>query len=193
MEAFVERLRAGEDEAFEELVRRFGGRMLAAARRMLRDEEDAKDAVQDAFLRAFRGLPDFEARAAIGSWLHRILITSCLMKLRSRRRKPPPASIDDFLPSFHADGHRVIPANAWRDPAAFSAERAETRQIVLEAIDELPDDHRTVILLRDVEDLDTRETAELLDISPPAVKTRLHRARLALRRLLENRYRAGAL
>lgn len=188
----MERLQAGEDAAFEELVRGYGGRMLAVARRMLRNDDDARDAVQDAFLRAFRAIGDFEARAKLGTWLHRIVVTSSLMKLRRRKRKPA-VSIEEMLPAFQADGHRVVPGNPWTRPGSFAAECAETRATVREAIDELPDDYRTVLLLRDVEQLDTSETAGVLDVTVAVVKTRLHRARLALRGLLEDRYRAGAL
>ena len=188
----VARLKAGEEAAYEEAVRIYGPRLLAVARRTIRNEEDARDAVQDALLRAFRGIQSFNGQSELGTWLHRIAVNSALMKLRARKSRPS-AQIEDLLPQFHADGHRVIPENPWHDPEAWEAERAETRRAVRDAIDRLPEPHRTVLLLRDVEQLDTGETAELLEVSTAVVKTRLHRARQALRTLLEVQYREGAL
>ena len=82
------RLRAGENDAFDEVLRTYGGRLLAVARRLMRNEEDARDCLQDAFLSAFRSIDRFEAKAQIGTWLHRIVVNACLMKLRSQKRKP---------------------------------------------------------------------------------------------------------
>jgi RNA polymerase sigma-70 factor (ECF subfamily) len=107
---------------------------------------------------------------------------AALMKLRSRRRRPE-TSIDDLLPRFDEDGHFAEPVTAW-DESAGLLERHETRTMVRRAIAALPASHRTVLVLRDIEELDTDETAARLGITPNAVKTRLHRARLALRALL---------
>jgi RNA polymerase sigma-70 factor (ECF subfamily) len=182
--AFVARLRAGENSAFEKLVRDTGGHLLAVARRFLPNEEDAADALQDAYLAAHRNLPRFNAEARLSTWLHRIVVNACLMKLRSRRRKPEVA-IDDLLPSFLPDGHRKDPLPAWSPPDEAGDLRDETRRMVRTQIDKLPDDYRTVLLLRDIEGLDTAATAAALELTEAAVKTRLHRARLALRTLLE--------
>jgi RNA polymerase sigma-70 factor, ECF subfamily len=178
------RLRAGEEQAYEELVRRYGGRLLAVARRFLPVEEDARDAVQDAFLAAFRSIDRFEGHSLLSTWLHRIVVNASLMRLRTRRRKPE-QSIEDLLPGYLEDGHLERPASPWRTDELDPAERNELRALVLERIHSLPDGHRNVILLRDIEGLDTEETAEVLGISAGAVKTRLHRARQALRELLE--------
>jgi len=182
--ALLARLRAGDERACEELVRACSGRMLATARRMLRDEEDARDAVQEAFASAFRALPRFAGGSLLSTWLHRIVVNACLMKLRSRRRHPE-ESVEDLLPRFHEDGHRVLEDGS---PAAERAdqalERAELRAVVRACIDRLPEGHRTVLVLRDVEDLDTDEVAALLGTTRGAVKTRLHRARQALQTLL---------
>jgi RNA polymerase sigma-70 factor (ECF subfamily) len=180
----LERLLAGEEQAYEELVRSYGGRMLAVARRFLPVEEDARDAVQDAFLSAFRGIHRFEGSAQLSTWLHRIVVNASLMKLRTRRRKPE-QSIEDLLPGYLEDGHFERPASPWRTDDLDPAEQAELRDLVLRNIHSLPEGHRNVLLLRDIEGLDTEEAAELLEISPGAVKTRLHRARQALRELLE--------
>lgn len=181
----AERLRAGEPEAYEELVRANTGRLLAVARRMLRNEEDAREVVQEAFLSAFRSIERFEGGARLSTWLHRIAVNAALMRLRSRRRKPED-SIEDLLPRFREDGHFASLPAPWRDPSGESAAgRRELRGRVRESIDRLPERYRTVILLRDIEELDTAEVARMLELSPNAVKTRLHRARQALRNLLD--------
>jgi len=188
--ALLARLRAGEEAAYETLVRAFGGRLLAAARRMLGNEEDARDAVQEAFLSAFRGLDRFEGEARLSTWLHRIVLNASLMRLRQQRRRPE-VPIDDLLPRFLEDGHAADPAQEWKLPLDVLA-RHETREIVRRSIERLPDAYRSVLLLRDVEELDTEETARLLGLSGSAVKTRLHRARQALRGLLDPHLRGSA-
>lgn len=184
----LDRLRRGEEAAFAELMRAHGGHLLAVARRMLRSDEDASDAVQEAFLSAFRALERFQGDSRLSTWLHRIVVNACLMKLRTRRRKPE-ESIDDLLPGFLEDGHQAHPATPWREDAGDALQRERERVVVREAIDRLPESHRTVLLLRDVEELDTDETARLLGLSTSAVKTRLHRARQALRTLLDPHFR----
>jgi RNA polymerase sigma-70 factor (ECF subfamily) len=184
------RLRRGEEAAFAELMRAYGGRLLAVAKRMLRNDEDARDAVQDAFLSAFRALDTFQADSRLSTWLHRILVNACLMKLRTRRRKPE-ESIEDLLPGFLEDGHQANPAVPWRESSDELLARERTRALVRACIDRLPEAHRTILVLRDVEDLDTEETASFLGITPSAVKTRLHRARQALRTLLDPHFRGA--
>jgi len=187
----IGRLRAGDEAAYEELVRAYGGRLLAVARRFLPSEDDARDALQDAFLNAFRSIDRFEGNAKLSTWLHRIVVNACLMKLRTRRRKPE-TSIEELLPNWQEDGHAERPASAWRADALESLQRTELRSLVMEKIQLLPDGYRNVLMLRDIEDLDTEETARAMEISPGAVKTRLHRARQALRELLEPHLREDA-
>lgn len=181
-EAFVARLRAGDEAAFETLVREHAGRLLPVAKRLLKNDDDAADALQDAFVSAFKAIGRFETRARLSTWLHRIVVNSALMKLRSKRRRPE-TSIESLLPRFKEDGHHFDPPAPWR--TTTEVERAELREIVRAAIDRLPDSYRTVLLLRDIEQLDTEETAAVLGVTPNAVKIRLHRARLALRGLLD--------
>jgi RNA polymerase sigma-70 factor (ECF subfamily) len=180
----LERIRAGDEGACEMLVRQFGGRMLAVARQVLRSEEDSADAVQDAFLSAFRSLEGFAGSSTLGTWLHRIVVNVCLMKLRARSRTRE-VRIDDLLPAFDETGHHRDPVRAWKDDALGRLAWAEVRVHVRACIDRLPDAYREVLLLRDLEELDTEQTAQHLGINPGAVKTRLHRARQALRTLLE--------
>ena len=183
------RLRAGEASAYDDLVRTHSPRMLAVTRRILNSEDDAKDAVQDAFVSAFRGLQNFEGGSLIATWLHRIAVNAALMKLRSRRRKPE-RSIETLLPAFLEDGHHAENFQEWNLPVDTAMMRAETRAVVRKCIGELPDNYRTVLILRDIEELDTDETAERLGLTPNAVKIRLHRARQALRTLLDPHFRS---
>ncbi len=189
--ALVARLRAGEEKAYEELVRRHGGRMLAVARRFLPEEEDARDAVQDAFLSAFRAIDRFQGQSRLSTWLHRIVVNAALLKLRARRRHPE-EPIEAFLPEFEPDGHQAEPAVPWRADVLERLEREELRRIVRAAIERLPDSHRLVLLLRDIEGLDTAETAAALEITAANAKVRVHRARQALRALLDPHFRKEA-
>lgn len=177
-------LRAGDAAAFARLVHAHAAHLLAVTRRLLGDEHEAQDALQDAFISAFRALPNFAAESRLSTWLHRIAVNAALMRLRTRRRRNEVA-IESLLPTFDATGHRVVAREAWSESAESLLERAETRDLVRRLIHRLPDDFRTVLLLRDIDQIDTAATAALLGITPVAVKVRLHRARQALRQLLE--------
>lgn len=181
--ALVAGLRAGDAKAYEQLVREHAPRMLAVARRFLRSPDDAEDAVQEAFLSAFRALDRFQGQSRLGTWLHRITVNAALMKLRSRRRKPE-ESLEELSPRFQEDGHYEVLPRRWKDADRVLADK-ELRAGVREGIDRLPETYRNVLLLRDIEELDTAETADVLGISENAVKTRLHRARVALREVLD--------
>lgn len=183
-------LRAGDDVAYETLVRAYGGRMLAVARRYL-GEEDARDAVQESFLSAFKAIDRFDGRARLSTWLHRIVVNHCLMKLRRPSTKRE-ESIEPLLPTFLEDGHRAEPGVQWPANAEERLTRAESRQLVQRSISRLPEQHRTVILLRDIEELSGAEAAERLGITANAVKVRLHRARQALRTMLDPTLRQEA-
>ncbi len=182
--ALVEALRNGDDGAAEQFVRTHAGRMRAVARRMTGNDAEADDVVQDAFLSAFRAIDGFKGGSQLGTWLHRITVNAALMKLRSRRSRPE-GFLEELLPRFSEQGYLTRSAGDWSRTADELAQREETRQTVLRLINELPAIYRDVILLRDIEELDTAETASMLGIGEGAVKTRLHRARLALRGLLE--------
>lgn len=179
----LERLREGDEAAYEILIRTFGGRMLSVARGLLRNEEDARDVVQSAYVCAFKGLPEFKGTSQLSTWLHRIVVNGALMKLRSRRRKPE-ESIEELLPSFLDDGHHAESFVGWAAQADRLLESKQTREFVREAIASLPESYRAVLLLRDIEERTTEEAADALGITPNAVKIRLHRARQALATLL---------
>jgi len=177
-------LRAGDQKAYDLLVRANTGRMLAVARRLLLSDEDARDAVQEAFLRAFRALPQFADGCCLSTWLHRIVVNAALMKLRFRRRHPE-EWIEEILPQFYGDGLGAATNGSADEPEDAKLERTELRQLVHRCIGRLPEQFRTVLVLRDIEDLSTEEACRVLRLSPAAIKTRLHRARQALQKLLE--------
>lgn len=182
-QALLSALRAGSVAAFEKLVRLHSGRMLSVARRFLPNDHDAQDAVQDAFLSAFKAVPTFDGRSRLSTWLHRIVVNAALMKLRSLRRHPE-QSIDELLPRFLDDGHQAAPTGPWKSVPG-ELEQAETRQQIRDQIAKLPESHRIVLLLRDIEEFDTETVAQMLELSAAVVKVRLHRARQALRTLLD--------
>lgn len=183
----IARLQAGDDAAFDEVVRGYGPQLLAVLHRYLPDESDAHDALQETFLSMFKSIGRFAGDSSLGTWLHRIAVNAALMKLRRRRRKPE-QSLDDLLPKFTLDGHRAGPRGAWSNVPDEAALGRETRTLVRAAIDQLPEGYRTVLLLRDIEERPTEEVAELLELTVANVKTRLHRARQALRELLDRTY-----
>ncbi len=154
------------------------------ARRFVGNDEDARDVVQDAFLSAFRSIHRFQGESLLSTWLHRIVVNAALVKLRTRRRRPE-QPIEALLPAFLEDGHQASPAVDWRPTPEAELERKETQALVRKYIDSLPENYRLVLLLRDIEELDTEETSRLLGITPATARVRLHRARQALRGLLD--------
>ncbi len=181
-EALAARAAAGEEPAFEELVRRYQARVYRLACRLTANEADAKDVLQETFLSAYRGLPGFRADSRFSTWLYRIATNAALMHRRARARRPA-ESLEAFLPRFDADGvHAAEPADLL---AASRVEELLDRKLLAEkaraGLDRLPDIYRDAFVLRDLEELPTSEVAELLGIEPAAVRQRVHRARLMLR------------
>lgn len=182
---WLDQLRARDATAFERLVREQGGRLLRVAQRFIRDADDAQDVVQEAFISAYNAIDRFDGSAEIGTWLHRITVNAALMRLRKPSEKRE-TSLDDLLPTFADDGHRYEPVSDWEGIDVL-LERDETRQLVRDAIDDLPEAARNVLLLCDIEEMSGPEAADILGISANAVRIRLHRARQALRELLDRR------
>ena len=190
-ESVLAALRGNDPAAIASFVRSETPRLLAVARRILRHDEEAQDAVQDAFISALSALDRFEGGSQLSTWLHRIVVNAALMRLRSKRSRPE-ESIEDLLPGFEADGHISVPASEWA-PADTLVMRDEVHRLVRASIDRLSETYRTVLMLRDIEELTTEETAQALEITPVAVKVRLHRARQALRGLLDPRLKEYAV
>jgi RNA polymerase sigma-70 factor, ECF subfamily len=185
----VERLRRGDNTAYEEVVRKFGGRLLSTAQRFLRSEDDARDALQDALLSAVKSIDRFKGNSQLSTWLHRIVINSALGILREKRRRcaGQQVPIEDMLPRFDADGAWLVESpQTIAVHVAFEA--SETRAMVRKCIARLPDHYRLVLMLRDVEEFATDEVAEMLGLTLTNVKVRLHRARQALKALIEHEH-----
>jgi RNA polymerase sigma-70 factor, ECF subfamily len=184
-EILVERARGKDESAFEELVGRYEDKLYRLAMRFVRNETDAQEILQDAFLSAWRNLPTFEGRAQFGSWMYRVTVNAALMLLRTRNRHPE-VTVDDVDPTVLNDavsesGQMMRASADWSQRPDEQLQSEEVRKHIQTSVDALPDGLRTVFLLRDVEELSTEDTAEMLGLSVPAVKTRLHRARMALR------------
>lgn len=168
----------------ETLARNNAGWMLTLAERLLRDRALAEDVVQDALIRAIKGSAGFEHRSSVKTWLRRITVNTALTKLRQQKRLAE-QPIDDHLPEFDRVDCRI--EAPWSHLASVDdiTQSDQLRQYVYSAIGELPDAYRVVLQLRDIEGYDTAEVAELLALSTTNVKVRLHRARAALKKLLE--------
>jgi len=177
-------LHAGDEDAFGLVVQRYGGRMLATARRFLSNEHDAQDAVQEAFASAFRALNKFNGDAMLSTWLHRIVVNASLVQLRSRRRRSE-QPIEPLLPRFDHRGEWIDDPVSWTDTTEAVLEHRDSREMVRRCIERLPEKYRSVLLLRDIQELDTDEAALSLAVSANTVKVRLHRARQALKTLIE--------
>jgi RNA polymerase sigma-70 factor (ECF subfamily) len=176
----VERVKQGSSEAFEELVRRYEHKVYSITYRMMGNPEDAREAQQEAFLRAYRFLPKFESKSSFYTWLYRIATNVSLTKLR-RRKAPPTVSLDEPL-NEEGSGTLEIPDEVHSPETEFK--RRRLRDAIQKAVDELPSDYKPVVVLRDMEGLPNEEVSETLGISVPAVKSRLHRGRMMLREKL---------
>jgi RNA polymerase sigma-70 factor (ECF subfamily) len=184
----VERLKRRDETAFDELVAHYSARLVAVARRILRDEDLARDAVQEAFLNVYRGIENFNGEARLGSWLHRIAANAALGRLRQRRRRPERFLADELGCASDEDPLEVNELTH-AAPAVEAADdflaRRQRCVLVRSCIARLKASHRSVLTLRYLEEYDTQQTAKILGIGTNTVKTRLLRARDALRAFLE--------
>jgi RNA polymerase sigma-70 factor, ECF subfamily len=194
--SLFERLRAGDAGALEPLMERFASRLYRVASGICGSSADAEEVVQDVFLMAFRKAGTFEGRAALGTWLYRIAVNTALNKRRGKRAQLE-ESLEGLLPTYQDDGHRqgdrsflLADWSAMPDETLLSR---EGREVVRAAVDRLPTHYRSVLLLRDGEELSSEEVAEILGESVASVKSRLHRARMALRELLTRTYGSGTV
>jgi RNA polymerase sigma-70 factor (ECF subfamily) len=172
---------AGETQVYHELIRPYERSVYMMALSYMKNEADAEDVAQEAFVRAFRHLASFRAEAKFSTWL----ISITLNEARSRLRRQSVVRMESLDESL--DGEKGIsPAllRDWREIPSEAVERVEIRQLIQQAVENLPDIYREVFLLRDVEELNINETAEALNISIPNVKVRLHRARMMLQKQL---------
>ncbi len=180
------------DLDFEEIVRCNTAWMVAVAQRILKDRALSEDAVQVAFSKIYRSLDGFEGRSSLRTWMHRFVVNEALMLLRKQKRVNE-QPLDPLLPEFDRNGCRVDDPFALSGTSEDHLHSRQVRDIMKEKIDELPDQYRIVLVLRDIEEMSTIEVAEALGLSEANVKVRLHRARAALKKLLEPMMRGGAL
>ena len=186
-EELLARAKSGDVVAFEQLVERHQNQVYALALRMMRSEADAAEVTQETFFNAYQGLAGFRGDAAFGSWVHRIAANQALMRLRHKKvREGAEGALAE--PEFTERGSLASQPAEWAKPADAQALDAELGRAIQQATDQLPEGYREVFLFKDVEGLSYEEIAEALGITVPAVKSRLHRARLALRGAIDQFY-----
>jgi len=177
-------LKAGNDDAIESLVIEHASWMAAVAWRITRDQALAEDCVQEAFINALRKIADFEGRSTLKTWLHRIVVNQALIKLRQRARANE-VQMDQWLPEFDQNACRIEERWSEIPTPEELLERQDNRAYILAKIDQLPESYRIVLQLRDIEELSTSEVAQFTGLSETNIKVRLHRARSALKKLIE--------
>ena len=184
--SLVAQAKAGDQAAFSELVTHYERKIYRLAKNITRNDEDAEDVLQDAFLKAYTHLDDFKGDSKFYTWIVRIAVNEALMRLR-KRKTDRTVPLDEPVELGEETVAREIAV--WEDNPEQRYSREEWRIILDAAVDDLKPDFRTVFVLRDIEELSTEETAETLGISVPAVKSRLLRARLALRETLTRQFK----
>jgi RNA polymerase sigma-70 factor, ECF subfamily len=179
--SLVHACQQGDSNAFEQLVKRYDGKLFRIAQHITHNREDAEEAVQDAFLKAFRNLSSFQEKSQFSTWLFRINVNESLMKLRKRRHNTEVSMEGDFAERTTFDPTEIVD---WAPNPEQLYGATELRRILREQLHELSPNLRVTFVLRDIEGLSTDEAAEVLDVTADAVKARLWRARLQLRQLL---------
>jgi len=179
----IQEFRKGDQDSFEELVSRYSNKVFSLATRLTRNNEDAEEVLQDVFTTVHRKIASFEGKSSFSSWLYRVTVNAAFMKLR-KRRQDQSVSLEDIVQQSQTVSALRSPESAFVDSQSIRNEMLEALE---QAIRKLPDDYRPVFILRVVDGLTSREVSRILDLSVPAVKSRLHRSRLMLRRRL-NRF-----
>jgi len=188
----VEALRREDPDAADRLVEAYGDKVYRLAMRITGSREDAEEAAQDALWSVARKIDMFKGESAFGSWIYRIAANAAYQKLRSRKAKSHEIALDDVLPALTADGRHFEPMDDWSRRVDEHAMQGELRRVLEEAIDSLPADYRTALVMHDVEGMSNPDIAETLGISLPAVKSRIHRSRLFVRQKLAAYMEGGA-
>jgi len=183
-EALVDALRRREPTAAERLVARYSERAYRLAFRITGNQQDAEEAVQDAFWNVVRKIDSFRGESSLGSWIYRITANAAYENRRRAAHRRNEITRDEVLPRFDDDGHFADPISDWSMRLDDPAMQRELRDVLSSTLEELPPHYRTVIVLRDVEGLSMAEVADALGIPVGTAKTRAHRARLLLRKRL---------
>ena len=182
-EQLVKNLQSGRSESFEQLANLYQKKIYALSFNLTRNAMDSEDVTQEVLLTLFKKIHTFQGRSAFSSWVYRITLNATYMKLRSRKKEKS-ISIEELLPSYNGSGFQQEKIQDWSENTESLLFDNEGRKTIQQAINLLPDKERDVFLLRDVEGLSTAHVSEILDLTVPAVKSRLHRARLFLRKKL---------
>ncbi len=189
--ALVEALRRDDQAATEQLLDRYGDRVYRLALRITGSNEDAEEVTQDALWTAARKIGTFKGESAFGSWIYRIAANAAYQKLRGRKSHARELLLDDVLPAFDDDGRHFEPMDDWSPRVDEQTLQGELRSVLEAAIDALPPDYRTALVLHDVEGLSNPDIAATLGLSLPAVKSRVHRSRLFVRKRLAEYLKAS--
>ncbi len=176
----IERMKCGDEEAFEKIMERYQPRVYRLAYRLTGSAADAEDVTQNVFLILHKKIASFKGESALFSWVYKITLNASWEILRNRKRESH-VSIEQYLPEFNRNGQHAEPFLDWSNRPDELTTRKEAQVLVRKAIDGLSTEYKTVLILRDIEGLPSKETAEILDLTVPAVKSRLHRARLYIR------------
>jgi len=180
----IDKLLINDNKAYDRLVRDYSSKMYAIARRLLRNESDAEECLQKSFIQVFKKIERFRRDSSLDTWLHRITVNYALMMLRAQKKQQT-TSLEGFTQHYNEYGERTTFTNNSGNNLESFFEQQETQMSINEFIRSLPEKYCNVILLRDIQELSTKDTAEILAISEAAVKTQLHRGRLLLKALIE--------
>ncbi len=184
-EILVRDMKAGKMEAFDKIVELYQRKIYALAFNMTRNQMDAQDVAQDVLLSIYKKIHTFQGKSAFSSWVYRITLNATYMKLRNKKKEQH-ISLDEMLPSFNNSGYQVEKITDWSENTESLLFTNEMKSNIGKAVDQLPEKEKVVFILRDVEGFSTEKVSEILDLTIPAVKSRLHRARLFLRKKLSN-------
>ena len=182
-ESLVREFQGGNLKAYDKIAEIYQKKIYGLSLNLTRNQMDAQDVTQEVLLTLFRKIKMFQGKSAFSSWVYRITLNTSYMKLRSKKKEPN-ISIDELMPSFNGAGFQQEKIQDWSENTESLMFNTETRDVINKAVDLLPEKEKVVFLLRDVEGLSTEKTGEILDLTVPAVKSRLHRARLFLRKKL---------
>lgn len=182
-EVLVRDLKAGKLEAFDQIVEIYQRKIYALAFNMTRNQMDAQDVAQEVLLSIYRKIDTFQGKSAFSSWVYRITLNASYMKLRNRKKEQY-VSLDEFMPSFNNAGFQSEKITDWSENTESLLFSNETKGVIEKAVAQLPEKEKVVFILRDVDGLSTEKVGEILELTIPAVKSRLHRARLFLRKKL---------
>ena len=180
----VRRFKKGSIDAFEQIVERHEAKVFNLALRFTRNQEDAEEVLQDVFSTVYRKIQSFQGKSAFSSWMYRITVNAAFMKLRKKKQRPA-IGIDDLAPSVWNNFFNQEAQMSYVNRSDSASMTRELREVLGDAIKKLPEQYRAVFVLRDVDGLSNQEVSEILQLSIPAVKSRLHRSRLMLRKKLQ--------